>query len=433
MTVVFSIICVLMAVLIVRLSYYIFSETRIRKWSLMYIASLSLTVFLLLIFRGGNFDLIVYCGSCMSFFTAFILSRGKVVEKIKNLIVVIGFTVGVELFLNFLSRIPNISEYNKTDSIFTQVSFLVSELVILGILAFIKKRFLNNSDRPVNIASSRKAIMIIVVIFIIAGLIILTAYDVSVEENEPDAILLAGGIITSIAIEFILILMLFLQYSFFDQKKRIEQIEYLNIVQEEYYKDMIKQDEDTRKFRHDINNHILIIENLLENRRFNELSDYIYQLKQESNVHKSQYYTGHSKIDVLTAHYISLLEKNTKVSVCGVIGEKVASNEFALVIVYGNILQNAVEAINRTEGDDAELDIRFSEGLEYLRISVANTVEAGYKANFITQKSDKRNHGLGMINISDNIKKLNGDLDYQTEGNKLIVTITIPKEHNLTF
>ena len=58
-------------------------------------------------------------------------------------------------------------------------------------------------------------------------------------------------------------------------KKHLEIERLLNDTQKNYYETMLKKEEDTRRYRHDMINHLIYLQNLLEKNQEIEAQDYI--------------------------------------------------------------------------------------------------------------------------------------------------------------
>ena len=82
--------------------------------------------------------------------------------------------------------------------------------------------------------------------------------------------------------------------------------------------------------------------------------------------------------------------------------------------LFGNLLENAVEAATGIEDAYVELSVKNNE-TEHLMISMINscnwTPELNFSGDYISRKKDKRKHGLGMKSIRKIAKKYNGTLN----------------------
>lgn len=190
----------------------------------------------------------------------------------------------------------------------------------------------------------------------------------------------------------------------------------ITAMQSRYYETLLEREEDTRKFRHDIGNHIICLDQLTKKGDIEALSDYIRGM--ESGIEKIRahcYETGNDIIDILTNHYTNILPENVKVHVSGSIRTKV--DQIKLCTIYSNLLANATEELKKCTGP-AELDINFSQGREYALIEIKNTLsEESLKRNkeemTKTSKKDTRNHGLGLKNVRRTLEELSGRLDME--------------------
>ena len=111
----------------------------------------------------------------------------------------------------------------------------------------------------------------------------------------------------------------------------------------------------------------------------------------------------------------------------------VTVNDLCRVLV--NLLDNAMEAVVKTEGDRI-VDLSISVRGNYLVICVVNViskdVDRGRLKMLITTKDDARRHGYGHRIIKRIVEKYNGYVNYSIEGDEFIaeVMLDMQKEQN---
>lgn len=80
------------------------------------------------------------------------------------------------------------------------------------------------------------------------------------------------------------------------------------------------------------------------------------------------------------------------------------SNEIQLApvdscIIFGNALDNAIEACNRCKDDQKRIYLFLREDSQGLFCRIENTAPIQKKNSLATSKEDSVNHGLGLVNI----------------------------------
>lgn len=189
----------------------------------------------------------------------------------------------------------------------------------------------------------------------------------------------------------------------------------LHEAQKNYYISLLEKEATTKKYRHDMNNHVICIKALLDDGNYAELKKYIEEIyNQTSYLVKKGFHTGNSIIDALTNYYYDKNGKSIEISVKGTIIKEIDIDEIALSSIYSNMLVNAVEAQNFIEeGRRKYICVHLKQGEKYVEIVVKNAmVEESLKnlENIETTKYDKENHGLGIGNIKRNVEGNNGKL-----------------------
>lgn len=86
-------------------------------------------------------------------------------------------------------------------------------------------------------------------------------------------------------------------------------------------------------------------------------------------------------------------------------------NEYDLGILIGNLVDNAIEAIEKIEIEKRYLNIEIAYEPDYVVIKVANPFNQEvlhYDNNYESTKEDKENHGYGLKNIIKIVEKHHG-------------------------
>jgi signal transduction histidine kinase len=193
----------------------------------------------------------------------------------------------------------------------------------------------------------------------------------------------------------------------------------LKRMQKEYYDTLLEREADTRKYRHDMANHLICLERFLKDNNHEAGLNYLDKMKEHaSEIQKKSYSIGNEILEILTAHYVSQLDDTVTVKVSGHVDVEV--DELKLCTIYANLLQNAVEELSRCEKDKS-LEITFKQGRDFFQIGIWNTLsEAGAKVLSLeelgTSKADKKNHGIGLRNVRETVNELGGTLTLNNEG-----------------
>ncbi|MBE6845649.1 MAG: GHKL domain-containing protein [Ruminococcus sp.] len=214
-------------------------------------------------------------------------------------------------------------------------------------------------------------------------------------------------------------------YIIFALSKSNKESEELRILkqQNEYriqYANNIKmQYDEIRRIRHDMKQSYSVIESLISDEKYAEASEYI-----NSNISS----IGKSEIIINVGNDFVNAILNSKLTYAKSIGIEVICSSTSnikgiddtdLCSLLGNMLDNAIEACEKNEGEKLiETNIIFREN-KYI-IIVSNSVESEIlKSNkaLKTTKKDTENHGFGVKSIRTIAEKYGGVVNYYQERN----------------
>lgn len=213
------------------------------------------------------------------------------------------------------------------------------------------------------------------------------------------------------------------------------QIEYeLKIMQKNYFQTLLEKEEDTRRYRHDMSNHILCISQIAKEEQAWRTLDYVQDLQKElSLISRRGYYTGIDILDILLCHYLVGLE-NTIVSVKGNGNDKLHVTDVDLCIIFSNLIQNAIEEINKQEDKEKILSIEVKQGDFYTSIKIANSTTFILNESEVpvTQKKDRKNHGIGLKNVRETIERNGGKLELMADGKVFSAIVILKNDRSLS-
>lgn len=179
--------------------------------------------------------------------------------------------------------------------------------------------------------------------------------------------------------------------------------------------------------RHDFKHHLSYIHNVLRYGQSQTAIDYIDKIYMQISNQKEYVRSGNYELDAVMNYQLSLanemLDKVVwEVKVC----EKLGIDSFDLVVILGNIMQNAMEA--SAQSTDKKLAISISEEKSMLIIQCKNSCIAEAKMAgdvFPSTKQEKENHGIGLLNVKRVVEKYNGTIKFIPTENSFTVFIII--------
>lgn len=180
--------------------------------------------------------------------------------------------------------------------------------------------------------------------------------------------------------------------------------------------------------RHDIKHQLLTILKYIDDNKTDEAKEYIWVLTNNYLPHILSYIdTGNTVFDAVVNSKIAICnQKHIFMEVNIKNGTDFQLSQTEIAILFGNLLDNAIEAAEFTDEKRITLDIRTNEG--YLIISVKNSIKSSVlhtNEELTTSKSDKKLHGIGIKSIKGVVNKHNGMIQFYEEENQFCCHIMI--------
>ena len=181
-----------------------------------------------------------------------------------------------------------------------------------------------------------------------------------------------------------------------------------------------------KSVRHDIKNHLSIIESYIYKKNTEKAINYIQNILNSSYGEQELARSGNFDFDsILNYKLQNAKSKGIEVIVEAKIPQKINIESFDIAIIIGNLLDNAFEAVSKLS-NDKKIKVRLNYRKNTLYIHVNNTFDGAvfYEDDqIISTHKDKENHGIGLKNIEKAIKKYNGTMEINHTNNNFTVDI----------
>ena len=219
------------------------------------------------------------------------------------------------------------------------------------------------------------------------------------------------SVLGELVVVILLFVLLYVCNSIYDFRRQKDFAELQNKQQKEYFSQLLKREEETKRFRHDIISDLIKMQNYCENKNCKQMEQYLEStLGVIDKISKSSYDVGNDIVNTVINYYLGPLKEKCSIEISGYMSEKMSVEERDLCILTANLIKNAAEAVSAME--DGKVWINLEEGTKYLYIQVKNTFtgERIFDKNGmpVTSKPDKRNHGIGTRNMVDVVNKNGG-------------------------
>ncbi len=197
-----------------------------------------------------------------------------------------------------------------------------------------------------------------------------------------------------------------------------------------------------RGMRHDMKNTISLIMQLAAGKE-EGLQIYLEELNQAMDRLEFRFKTGNMVVDTLLNmkyHEIADTIPDLRMDVEGLqFPEKLFIQSYDIGIILGNALDNAMEACQKLKEkeSDAEAFIYISsfQKKELFFLKVENSfngrvVRKPQNEFPVTDKADRENHGIGLVNIKSTAEKYQGTMDFKVKGRVFILSVMMKNEEN---
>ncbi len=175
--------------------------------------------------------------------------------------------------------------------------------------------------------------------------------------------------------------------------------------------------DETKSFRHDIRNHIVVVKNLLQSGKLEEAVSYMEDMDDMAEKMSFPCSTNNPVVDILVGNKLGIA-KSMGIDVdCSLLLPYPCSlRDIDICIILSNALDNAIQAVKRLDAG-REKYIRVSGRIQgdFLMIEVENSFHG----------KDTFKKGTGLSNIKKVAEKYGGAMSIETQENKFVLHVLL--------
>ncbi|HEX3037611.1 MAG TPA: GHKL domain-containing protein [Oscillospiraceae bacterium] len=252
--------------------------------------------------------------------------------------------------------------------------------------------------------------------------------------------LMAFSVQTPMAVALILVtviitigLNLFIAYLFEFISKSNELENQLNLFQQQasiqydYYNNLEKEYQQMRKMRHDVRNHLQMLEKLYQSNEKQMADQYAKNIYEMMDTLRQKKYCDNTMLNIIMNDKTRIAELNQIQFDCNIGNINVDFiAPIDLTTIFANLLDNAVEGCKKLDGN------RFIKLLaepfhDFININISNSFSGDVVKKGDRYLSTKAAHeGIGIPNVIQKVEKYGGNLMIHTDQNVFTVNIVIP-------
>lgn len=200
--------------------------------------------------------------------------------------------------------------------------------------------------------------------------------------------------------------------------------------QNEHYQYLEKREHETKRFRHDIKNHLLLLENLIKTEKYGEARLYLNTINEKVSSFSSQISVNNGIADaILNRFYTEAQEDGITIKVNGHFPMECYITAYDICTILSNLLSNAIRAEQEAKGKEVSVHIKYIDNKVLLTVendyvNELNEVDGVFK----TTKKDSLGHGYGLSNVKECVEKNGGCLSISTDNHRFKVMIMMLNE-----
>lgn len=213
-----------------------------------------------------------------------------------------------------------------------------------------------------------------------------------------------------------------------ERNQRIEMMAQQITMQNQHYGELEIFNKQIHSIRHDMRNHLSIIQGYLEKPNPQEALHYVQKLSESLYQVASPLVSGNAIVDILLSQKNRIAKENKiELKTAIMIPPVLDIEELDLCILLGNLLDNSIEACQRCHGTWISLKINIYK--DQLFIHIANPYNGEVRrssSHYLSMKNNNIAHGFGLSNVARVCEKVRGQLDIQSGNEEFNVSLWLP-------
>lgn len=316
---------------------------------------------------------------------------------------------------------------------FSMLQDIAGSILTLAFIIIAAKILNKNENISLKDVPAYKMIIFLIITGVDAmALVLLGDYIMNDKHIIHRTMYLVMVAIVILSVLVLLILVLEVMVSRDNHLKREQlSVKYLG-EQVEQYKYLEQREEETKKFRHDIRNHMHMINSFLNEKNYAAVEEYMkaMDVKIESIGNKLTVYNG--IVDAVINRYQSeALKEGVSLEVKGRFPVESRVSAFDLCTIFSNLIENAIRG--QKEYGEGSIHIECAYNEDEILICIENDYvgELEYRDGRLkTTKRDISRHGIGLLNVERCVEDNGGLISIDTDNNKFKVMVSLVYENS---
>lgn len=345
----------------------------------------------------------------------------KIINKIFYSFMYIVVILIVDPVFVGISYVSNIFTYESLfqNGIGRIIGMLISKVLYLWISAALA-RILTKKVRELPLKY-----WISILLTPIISIIILYGMTIPMLEHEESNILIIY-IVSIIGIIYMNISM----FNFFDGYSKQIKLSFMETVAEreaDNYRSLKISYQKMKKLKHDFKNELDTLNQLISEQKYEIAEAHLSELSSFVDKSAAVCYTGNEAVDSLINIKMKTAKQyNIKVIIKIKIQTSLNANSMELCRIFGNALDNAIEACCKINNDIQKfICISIKEIDENMLVEISNTAAEVDITNLISTKPEKGLHGYGIHSIQSSADRIGGTLHFKYDNGVFVMRLLI--------
>lgn len=300
-----------------------------------------------------------------------------------------------------------------------EIIFVISRCIVMWLVVILKRK---ESDIR-SIVAECKNILFVTGCFL---LLLLLKYQFLLDGMVNGNKIMQGvnASVNLLGIVFVSILIGYFVFKYQLMKREKETLVLREQMFEERYEEMMQ----SRQLLHDMKNHLLVLRNLEETKKENELHDYLIDISNEFISNSARVWTGNIMIDlIVNSKELQAKTKGITFEINTRMIDNIPFSEREIISLFGNLLDNAIEACERMHSKDKWIYLKIIKQHQIFYIEIENSIDEypiEKNGKLISNKNDKGIHGYGLKNVQCIVSKYDGTYIYQIKEDSFLTIIS---------
>lgn len=215
-------------------------------------------------------------------------------------------------------------------------------------------------------------------------------------------------------------------------KENARMTEQLLALERKHYQNLTGYIEEVRRARHDLRHHLSVIQAYLANEDKALLREYLEQYRLTLPKESIMLACRNPTVNIIVQYYLDLAQRvGIKVNLQLALSERVNVADADLCVIFGNLLENALEACQNQSASQQFIDLRAAQVGNNVIITADNSYEGTIcKVDDYFLSSKHEGAGIGISSVQAVAKRYDGAADFEYRNNIFRVSVRLQVQKN---